>query len=150
MLRVGARRANRRPKRKRLTVVDGGVVCTVGGSVRRAGHRCVQCLESLPNGKFFDKDMRLYCEVDYMLLFGDRCARCGEAILGRCLNALDLKWHPEHFTCDECGDSLAGSSFFKRLGRPFCKPCNEKLKQTGTRFAARRARTRPLRPAATR
>jgi predicted RNA-binding Zn-ribbon protein involved in translation (DUF1610 family) len=94
--------------------------------------RCAQCLETLPDGAFFEQDGRLYCEVDYLLLFGDRCARCGEAVVGRCLNALDLKWHPDHFTCDECGQTLAGSSFFKRLGRPFCKPCNEKLKQRGT------------------
>lgn len=90
-------------------------------------------MEPLPDGVFFEKDKRLYCEADFLLLFGDRCARCGEAIIGRCLNALDLKWHPDHFTCDECGVALAGSSYIKRLGRPYCKPCNERLKARGTR-----------------
>jgi len=89
---------------------------------------CVQCLMPFPEGKFFEQEGNLYCEPDYQILFGNRCGRCGENIIGRCINALDLKWHPEHFTCDECGEPLAGTSFVKRHGRPYCKPCNQKLK----------------------
>ena len=102
------------------------------------GRRCAQCLEPLPDGQFFEKNGRLYCDIDYMLLFADRCARCGDGIVGRCLNALNSKWHPEHFTCDECGVTLAGSSFFKRQDRPMCKACNDRLKIVGTHRAASR------------
>jgi len=35
----------------------------------------------------------------------------------------------QHFTCDECGKSLGGTSFVKRLGRPYCKECLELIKQ---------------------
>ena len=92
---------------------------------------CVQCLTPFPEGKFFENESKLYCEADYQVLFGNRCARCGENVMGRCINALDLKWHPEHFNCDECGQQLAGTSFVKKLGRPFCKPCAQRLKQEG-------------------
>ncbi|KAJ3277886.1 LIM and senescent cell antigen-like-containing domain protein 2 [Borealophlyctis nickersoniae] len=41
---------------------------------------------------------------------------------------MDMKWHPDHFTCDLCGKPLAGQTFVKRGGKPVCKVCNEKVK----------------------
>ena len=97
---------------------------------------CVQCLMPFPEGKFFENESKLYCESDYQVLFGNRCGRCGENIIGRCINGLDLKWHPEHFTCDECGQQLAGNSFVKKFGRPYCKSCSAKLKQLGKEISS--------------
>jgi len=42
-----------------------------------------------------------------------------------------MTWHPEHFTCEECGNLLANMSFINRNGKPYCKPCNLLLKQQG-------------------
>lgn len=94
---------------------------------------CVECLRPFPDGQFMQSpdDNMLYCEQDYYKLFGDRCARCGDLITERCIDALDLKWHHDHFCCDSCGKSLAGGSFVKRGDRPFCKECSNKLKNTG-------------------
>jgi len=105
------------------------VICAVEKKWHPDCFVCVHCLMPFPEGKFFEQEGKLYCEADYQCLYGNRCGRCGENIVGRCINALDLKWHPEHFTCDECGNQLAGTSFVKRLGRPHCKPCAQKLKQ---------------------
>ncbi|KCV67634.1 hypothetical protein H696_05921 [Fonticula alba] len=93
---------------------------------------CVQCLMPFPEGSFYESPepvKRLYCPDDFQKLFGMRCAKCGESIAGRCITALDMKWHPEHFSCAECGDVLSGSSFVRRLNKPYCKPCSSVLKE---------------------
>ena len=94
---------------------------------------CNQCLEPFPAGDFFPSPdgTKIYCEADYFQLYGDRCARCGDVVMERVVTALDLKWHSHHFTCDLCGIALAGTSYFKRNDRPFCKDCNTKLKLQG-------------------
>ncbi|KAI3652424.1 hypothetical protein MP228_002749 [Amoeboaphelidium protococcarum] len=90
---------------------------------------CFECLRPFPEGSFIQaEDKHLYCEQDYYTIFGDRCARCGELIMERMIDALDLKWHADHFTCDHCGKVLAGSSYMKKGDRPFCKECHLKLK----------------------
>jgi hypothetical protein len=53
----------------------------------------------------------------------NRCTRCCEIIKGPFVNALDSKWHPEHFTCGICDRQLQGSTFVKRDGKPYCKSC---------------------------
>lgn len=75
------------------------------------------------------EDDKLYCEKDYYVLFGDRCARCGGIITEKLVSALDLKFHADHFTCEECGKALVGTSFIKRNDRPYCRECNSTLKQ---------------------
>lgn len=60
-----------------------------------------------------------------------RCGRCAEIIRGKCITAMDIKWHPDHFTCENCGKPLAGTTFVKRNGKPYCKPCLERLKIQG-------------------
>ncbi|KAJ3220459.1 LIM and senescent cell antigen-like-containing domain protein 2 [Clydaea vesicula] len=91
---------------------------------------CNQCLEPFTNndGEFFQADGGYYCEFDFLLLHGSRCVRCGDIIKGRFINALDGKWHEDHFTCELCSRPLSGGSFFKKNGKPYCKVCIEKLK----------------------
>ncbi len=50
----------------------------------------------------------------------------------RSINAMDLHWHPEHFTCDSCNKQLAGNSFVKRNDRPWCRDCHQRTKVQGT------------------
>lgn len=109
--------------------VSGQLVSASGKKFHPDCFVCVQCLMPFPGGKFFESLGKLYCEADYQTCFGNRCGRCGESIMGRCVTALDMKWHPEHFTCDMCGSALAGTSFVKRLGRPYCKDCVVKLRE---------------------
>ena len=44
---------------------------------------------------------------------------------------MGLTWHAHHFTCEGCAKPLAGTSFVKRDGRPYCKDCNAKFKSQG-------------------
>lgn len=92
---------------------------------------CHQCLEPFQDSQFFTIEERMLCEFDFLLLHGNRCSRCGEIISGKFITALGEKWHEDHFTCELCGLQLNGGSFFKRQGKPYCKPCNEKLKNKG-------------------
>ncbi|CCD65967.1 Paxillin homolog 1 [Caenorhabditis elegans] len=49
------------------------------------------------------------------------CAACGKPIIGQVVIALGKMWHPEHYTCCECGAELGQRPFFERNGRAFCE-----------------------------
>lgn len=52
-----------------------------------------------------------------------RCYSCNEPITGKCISALDQKWHIDHFTCANCNRNLVGGNFVKHEDRPYCKLC---------------------------
>lgn len=39
------------------------------------------------------------------------------------LSALGKKWHPEHFTCLECGNPIVEKTFNEKNGEPVCTNC---------------------------
>ncbi|KAE9415169.1 hypothetical protein Angca_009384 [Angiostrongylus cantonensis] len=49
------------------------------------------------------------------------CAHCDKPIIGQVVIALGKMWHPEHYTCCECGLELGHRNFFERNGRAFCE-----------------------------
>lgn len=51
------------------------------------------------------------------------CAQCGQAIMGPCLNAINKRFHPEHFVCASCFSPLANQQYFEADGRPYCANC---------------------------
>lgn len=51
------------------------------------------------------------------------CAGCGQTIQGMYTTALDKSWHPQHFTCQVCGEVLAYSSFYEKQGKAYCESC---------------------------
>jgi len=81
---------------------------------------CGQCLQPFPNGNFFERDGRPYCENDFFSLFATKCGACHEPIKGDCINALGQQWHPEHFVCTYCGKAFSGT-FFEHSGKPYCE-----------------------------
>jgi len=96
---------------------------------------CHQCLMPFPDGIYYENDEGLFCEYDNSVLFGNRCGKCGQIILGKTfLTAMNMTWHPEHFTCEMCGNLLANMSFINRNGKPYCKPCNITLKEQEERM----------------
>ncbi|GAM28940.1 hypothetical protein SAMD00019534_121170, partial [Acytostelium subglobosum LB1] len=68
-----------------------------------------------------------YCDIHYHQQAGSVCSGCGKAVSGRCIDALDKKWHPEHFVCAFCMNPLAGGSYTANNGKPYCKVCHSKL-----------------------
>ena len=51
---------------------------------------------------------------------GLQCAGCGNAIIGRIVNAMGSRWHPECFRCCTCGENLEHVSAYEHGGMPYC------------------------------
>lgn len=51
------------------------------------------------------------------------CATCGAAILGELVQAMGRTFHPEHFACGSCRESLGSKPFFETNGVPYCERC---------------------------
>lgn len=48
------------------------------------------------------------------------CSGCGEPIIGRIVNAMRQRWHPQCFKCDACADPLEHVSSYEYEGRAYC------------------------------
>jgi len=88
---------------------------------------CQYCQKNFAGGSFYEFGGKPYCEVHYHQQTGSLCAGCGKAVTGRCVNALDKKWHPEHFVCAFCMNPLAGGNFTENNGKAYCRECHGKL-----------------------
>jgi len=55
----------------------------------------------------------------------DKCAKCGQVLLGTKINALGKKWHNACFKCSSCGDPIPQHNdfFTASNGLPLCKSC---------------------------
>jgi hypothetical protein len=51
---------------------------------------------------------------------GLACGGCGGSIVGRIVNAMGLRWHPECFRCTVCDELLEHVSSYERDGKPYC------------------------------
>jgi LIM domain len=52
-----------------------------------------------------------------------RCGACEKAILGRIINAMGARWHPECFRCGVCDTGLEHISSYEHDDRPYCHLC---------------------------
>ncbi|KAF7312212.1 Flap endonuclease 1 [Mycena indigotica] len=53
-------------------------------------------------------------------LRGIACGGCNKYIVGRIVNAMRLRWHPECFVCCVCSENLEHVSSYERDGRAYC------------------------------
>ncbi|KAF7374968.1 Flap endonuclease 1 [Mycena sanguinolenta] len=51
---------------------------------------------------------------------GLACGGCNGSIVGRIVNAMNLRWHPECFRCTVCGELLEHVSSYERDGKAYC------------------------------
>lgn len=51
------------------------------------------------------------------------CRSCGHAIHGTYIVALGAEWHPEHFLCSACGQSIGYAGFCQHQGEPYHWEC---------------------------
>lgn len=82
---------------------------------------CAQCLQPFPNGAFFERDSKPYCESCFYSMYAYRCAGCNEVIKGECITAFGQRWHPEHFNCQYCHEPFKDGAFFEYQGKPYCE-----------------------------
>lgn len=95
--------------------------------------RCHACLQPFHEGVYYPSPdgTHLYCTDDYFMLFGERCAKCGDIIQSDVISAMGFKWHAEHFCCENCGISLTNKKYLKKNESPFCEECYTELKNKG-------------------
>nr|AEY80343.1 ENIGMA class LIM protein ML108023b [Mnemiopsis leidyi] len=96
------------------------------GAQGRAWHSehfvCTVCDGDLSQG-FKEVDEKLFCGTCYFERFGEKCANCGKTCVGSVIQALGQSYHPEHFTCFECGNVLK-EGFNVDNGNPYCSACH--------------------------
>lgn len=85
------------------------------------------CLQPFTDGCFMELDGRPLCVQHFHSRQGTLCGSCKNPITGRCISALDLKFHPEHFVCAFCLRQLSQGIFKEQKGKPYCPPCFVKL-----------------------
>lgn len=88
---------------------------------------CADCLKPFNGGCFMELDGRPLCSLHFHSRQGTLCGGCGEPITGRCISALDRKFHPEHFLCAFCLRQLSQGIFKEQGGKPYCSACFNKL-----------------------
>ena len=62
-----------------------------------------------------------------------RCGACEKAILGRIINAMGARWHPECFRCSVCDTGLEHISSYEHDDRPYCHLCYHEVSQSPSR-----------------
>ncbi|MEQ2211371.1 hypothetical protein XENOCAPTIV_028127, partial [Xenoophorus captivus] len=85
------------------------------------------CLKPFTNGCFMELDGRPLCSLHFHSRQGTLCGGCGEPITGRCVSALDRRFHPEHFVCAFCLRQLNHGIFKEQKEKPYCTVCYNKL-----------------------
>ncbi|KAL2918734.1 hypothetical protein HK105_201568 [Polyrhizophydium stewartii] len=128
----------------------------LGKTFHRIHFFCSHCGENFgPEDRFREYDGKAYCEEDYAMLFAQRtvltaegfydyngepfcefhyyqkgsniCDACRKPIIGRCVVAIDKKFHPMHFVCSFCQTNLDGQGYKERNAKPYCGSCYIKL-----------------------
>jgi len=62
------------------------------------------------------------CETDYFRRLDLLCYDCGRALRDRFIEALDRKYHIEHFACNVCRLPFgAQDSYYEHEGQPYCQ-----------------------------
>lgn len=96
------------------------------GAQGRAWHSehfvCSVCDGDLSQG-FKEVDDKLFCGPCYFENYGEKCANCGKTCAGSVIQALGKSYHPEHFTCFDCGIVLK-EGFNVDKGNPYCPACH--------------------------
>jgi len=107
--------------------IRGDCINALGSQWHPEHFVCTYCQKSFVGGSFFEYGGKPYCETHYHQQTGSLCSGCGKPITGRCVNALEKKWHPEHFVCAFCMNPLAGGSFTEHNSKAYCRECHGKL-----------------------
>lgn len=107
--------------------IRGDCINALGAKWHPEHFVCNYCHKAFVGGAFYEHNNKPYCETHFYQVTGAVCAGCGKPVSGRVLNALDRKWHPEHFVCSFCMNPLSGGAFKEEKGKAYCTPCHSKL-----------------------
>ena len=88
---------------------------------------CFECGIGFNNSSFFEYANTPYCELHYHMKRGSLCSACSQPINGRCITAMNKKYHPEHFNCSFCLKQLNKGTFKEQNDKAYCHTCYAKL-----------------------
>lgn len=100
--------------------IIGPVVIALGKMWHPEHFSCCHCGSEIGHRNFFERAGKAYCEGDFHDLFSPRCHYCNGPIMERYINAQGRTYHPEHFTCSQCGRPIE-DGFFEKDGAHFCR-----------------------------
>ncbi|PLW22919.1 hypothetical protein PCASD_12011 [Puccinia coronata f. sp. avenae] len=118
----------RQPCAKCRQSMTGQFVRALGTVYHLNCFRCQDCGKVVAS-KFFPVDTGSpdgkaqypLCETDYFRRLGLICAKCGGALRGSYITALDMKFHVEHFTCSVCPTVFGPQdSYYEHSGQVYC------------------------------
>ncbi|KMY94087.1 PDZ and LIM domain protein Zasp isoform X18 [Drosophila simulans] len=79
------------------------------------------CRRPLQDIGFVEEKGDLYCEYCFEKYLAPTCSKCAGKIKGDCLNAIGKHFHPECFTCGQCGKIFGNRPFFLEDGNAYCE-----------------------------
>ncbi|CAD5224706.1 unnamed protein product [Bursaphelenchus okinawaensis] len=77
--------------------------------------------DSLRDSTRMDSSIDQGIPADYQTIPRGGCGQCGQTIVGEVIIALGQMWHPEHFTCCQCGDQIGHKLFFEKDEKAYCE-----------------------------
>uniref|UniRef100_A0A0B7AFF3 PDZ and LIM domain protein Zasp n=1 Tax=Arion vulgaris TaxID=1028688 RepID=A0A0B7AFF3_9EUPU len=80
-----------------------------------------KCGTKLLDIGFVEEGGYLYCERDYAIHFAPHCDRCGQAVVGECVNTMQKSFHPYCFLCAQCKKPISGNKFHIEEGKYYCE-----------------------------
>ncbi|KAK4218744.1 hypothetical protein QBC37DRAFT_177784 [Rhypophila decipiens] len=136
--RISGERNRSRPRANRTTsgqvrvckkcgeALMGQFVRALNGTFHLDCFKCRDCGQIVAS-KFFPADdengegQYPLCETDYFRRLGLLCHKCGGALRGSYITALDHKYHVDHFTCSLCPTVFgAQDSYYEHDGQVYC------------------------------
>ncbi|CAI2165180.1 13714_t:CDS:10 [Funneliformis geosporum] len=106
-------------------LIVGQFVRALGGTYHLECFKCQDC-GTIVAAKFFPIDglegkQHPLCERDYFRRLNLICEKCGGALRGSYITALDKKYHIEHFTCSACPTVFGPQdSYYEHDGQVYC------------------------------
>eukprot|EP01091_Cochliopodium_minus_P016211 TRINITY_DN5_c0_g1_i1.p1 TRINITY_DN5_c0_g1~~TRINITY_DN5_c0_g1_i1.p1 ORF type:complete len:662 (-),score=226.75 TRINITY_DN5_c0_g1_i1:175-2160(-) len=107
--------------------IQGDCVNAIGQQWHTNCFVCQYCQKSFTNGQFYEMNGMPYCEIHYYSNTGSMCGACNKPITGKAVNALGRSWHPEHFVCGFCYNSIGGGNYTEKDDKAFCSECYSRL-----------------------
>lgn len=108
--------------------IQNRIVTALGKSWHPEHFVCKVCEQPITESTFNEKDGEPVCSGCFMQKYSDTCFACKQPIREKIVKALGQSWHEEHFTCGgPCNKPLAGTVFYERDGKAYCKDDFEKM-----------------------
>ncbi len=108
-------------------IETGDVVVLDNGKIHLHGPHfaCAHCNLPLVEAPFVTHNSKPYCSGCYGNFFAKRCCKCSQAVLGKAVNLMGSTWHPQCFSCGECGVAINPLAFkvSDKTTRPVCDGC---------------------------